>query len=347
MDIKKNNIPDRRLPANPNAGVKYDRSRLKDIWFAGGCFWGVQAYFARIHGVAATSVGYANGRTANATYYEIGRTGHAETVQISYDPERVSLKTLLEHLFMIIDPTSLNRQGNDTGTQYRTGIYYSDEADQPVILSFVEKQGGKYSRPVVTEVMKLENYIPAEDYHQDYLEKNPDGYCHISFETLAGQAAEGKAGDTNAYKKPDADELKRLLTPEQYRVTQESHTEPPFRNEYWDHRKKGIYVDVVTGEPLFLSSDKFDSGCGWPSFTKPAEAGTVVERTDISHGMSRTEVRSSAGDSHLGHVFNDGPKEQGGLRYCINSAALRFIPLEEMEEKGYDRFVPFVKDDHR
>jgi peptide methionine sulfoxide reductase msrA/msrB len=340
MNEKHNTANNSRLPANPNAEVEYDPATLKDIWFAGGCFWGVQAYFARVPGVSGTSAGYANGRTEKTSYYELSATGHAEAVHIRYDPGRVGLKTLLEHLFMIIDPTSLNRQGNDVGAQYRTGIYYADEADRPLILSFLEERRGKYKKPVVTEVLKLENYIEAEDYHQDYLEKNPGGYCHVNFDTLASR--EPKA-EKRLYEKPDRRVLKEKLTHEQYLVTQENHTEPPFRNEYWDNHKRGIYVDIVTGQPLFLSSDKFDSGCGWPSFTRPVEEVAVVEKTDLSHGMLRTEVRSKGSDSHLGHVFNDGPREQGGLRYCINSASLQFIPLEEMQEKGYGEFVGLVK----
>lgn len=329
------------LPANPNAGTDYSNKKLKEIWLAGGCFWGVQAYFARIYGVAKTDVGYANGRTANPSYHDLKVTGHAETVHIFYDPEKTGLPTLLDFYFKIIDPASVNRQGNDIGTQYRTGIYYRDEADFPVIREYIAKEQKKYDAPIAVEVGRLENYYPAEEYHQDYLEKNPGGYCHVDFSSLREQTPPaGKA----AYPKPAPEKLKASLTEMQYRVTQQNATEPPFDNEYWDNRRKGIYVDVVTGEPLFVSSDQFESGCGWPSFTKPIRADSLTENRDTSHFMVRTEVRSRHGDSHLGHVFPDGPKEQGGLRYCINSASLRFIPLQEMEEQGYGQFIKLIEE---
>lgn len=327
------------LPQNPNRGVVYDQAGLQDIWFAGGCFWGVQAYFARIYGVAETTVGYANGKTQNPTYQELAATGHAETVHIRYDPQRVSLATLLQHFFRIIDPTTLNRQGPDVGTQYRTGIYYQDERDKPIIEAAVAKEQSKYEAPLATEVRKLQHYYSAEADHQDYLENNPGGYCHINFAAL-NQAPEIEAA---GYRVPVESELKSKLTSLQYKVTRGSQTEPPFDNEFWNHYEKGIYVDVVTGEPLFLSTDKFESGCGWPSFSKPITSGVVKTHEDNSFGMKRTEVRSRVGDSHLGHVFDDGPKKLGGLRYCINSASLRFIPLAEMDKAGYGELVQYVK----
>jgi len=328
------------LPANPNEDVDYSKSNLKEIWLAGGCFWGVEAYFARIYGVAKTDVGYANGHTAKPSYHDLHETGHAETVHIYYDAEKVNLQTLLEYYFKIIDPVSVNRQGNDIGTQYRTGIYYRDAADLEVIQIMIEKEQQKYDAPIATNVQLLENYYPAEEYHQDYLEKNPGGYCHVDFSSLKEQKPKT---DAAAYKKPAPEKLKRSLSDLQYRVTQQNGTEPAFSNEYWDNHQKGIYVDVTTGEPLFVSSDQFDSGCGWPSFSRPIDENAMMEKQDTSHSMVRNEVRSRIGDSHLGHVFDDGPKESGGLRYCINSAALKFIPINEMEAKGYGRFIGLIK----
>ena len=325
------------LPPNPNLKIDYTGVPLRKIWLAGGCFWGVEAYMARIPGVSATSVGYANGRTANPTYREVcsHRTGYAEAVHLEYDPQRLSLRDLLGYFFQIIDPTTLNRQGNDLGDQYRTGIYYQDPADLPIIQAAVAAEQEKQTKPVVTEVMPLQNYYLAEEEHQHYLEKNPGGYCHISFASLPADAPGQPLVDPARYPAPDDDKLRKTLSPGQYQVTRLGATEQPFTGAYWDYDEPGIYVDVVTGEPLFSSRDKFDAGCGWPSFSHPVDPAVIREKTDSSHGMRRIEVRSRAGDSHLGHVFTDGPAESGGLRYCINSAALRFIPLDKMEAEGY------------
>ncbi len=327
------------LPQNPNNGKAYDADKLNKIWLAGGCFWGVQAYFARIPGVYETIAGYANGATEKPTYHDIGKTGHAETLEIRYDADKVNLETLLKYYFKIIDPTVLNRQGNDVGTQYRTGIYYMDETLLPTILSVLSDEQYQYKKPIITEVLPLQNFYPAEEYHQNYLEKNPGGYCHVDFSSLN----DPPLTPLSKYQKPDKDELAARLTNLQYQVTQESHTEPPFQNEYWNQYQKGIYVDIVSGQPLFASGDKFESGCGWPSFSKPIESEALYEKKDLTHGMIRTEVRSKNADSHLGHVFTDGPKAAGGLRYCINSAALRFIAFEEMEKEGYVEYKQFVQ----
>src|SRR5690606_29774532 len=237
---------------------------------------------------------------------------------VSYDAESVDLNRLVDLYFKSIDPTSLNKQGNDRGTQYRTGIYYTQEEQLPLIKQAMATVAKQYALPIVVEVTPLENFYTAEDYHQDYLDKNPNGYCHISpalFElarkTSVKKAAEKQAdADTaRAYQKPDAATLRTLLTPQQYAVTQENATERPFDNEYNDEFREGIYVDITTGEPLFVSTDKFESGCGWPSFSKPIDDSLIDELQDNSFGMRRTEVRSKTGDAHLGHVFNDGPKE--------------------------------------
>jgi peptide methionine sulfoxide reductase msrA/msrB len=343
MDQKEGTVMNSSLPPNPNQGLSFEGKNLKEIWLAGGCFWGVQSYFARIYGVAGTTAGYANGNTAHPTYEDVCRrnTGHAETVRVRYDPERVSLATLLDHFFRIIDPTALNRQGNDRGIQYRSGIYYQDERDLPVIRSVLAEIRKQYQKPVVTEVLPLTNFYPAEEYHQDYLDKHPGGYCHIDFSCL--QKQQPFPVDPARYLKPDPESIQKTLTDIQYSVTQLGDTEPPYHNPYWDHHEPGLYVDVTTGEPLFSSRDKFASGCGWPSFTKPLDSKAITYKEDLSHGMRRTETRSRVGDAHLGHVFEDGPPEQGGRRFCINSAALRFIPLAEMEKAGYGEFIPLVQ----
>lgn len=299
---------------------------IKTIYFAGGCFWGTEHFFKQISGVVATTAGYANSRVPDPTYKDVctGTTMAAEAVEVRYDPSRVGLRTLIAMYFLTIDPLSVNRQGNDIGTQYRTGIYYTDERQRHVAEEAVKSLSDSLRQQVAVEVMPLLNFYPAEEYHQDYLEKTPGGYCHINPELFARARNIGR------------------LTPEQEAVTRRSATEPPFHNAYWDEDRDGIYVDVTTGEPLFLSTDKFNSGCGWPSFTRPISAKSLSEIPDTSHGMTRTEVRSTIGDAHLGHLFNDGPRERGGLRYCINSAALRFIPLEEMEKEGYGSYISLL-----
>ncbi|MCB7318968.1 peptide-methionine (R)-S-oxide reductase MsrB [Lacrimispora sp. 210928-DFI.3.58] len=319
---------------------------LREIYYAGGCFWGVEAYFSRIPGVYDVTCGYANGSTENPTYEEVcsHMTGHAETVHVLYDPDRVSLRTLTEHFFKIVNPLTVDRQGNDVGNQYRTGIYYTDESDLETLKSVMDAEQEKYDSPIVVELLPLSCYYLAEEYHQDYLVKNPNGYCHVDFSGLAEFEKPQMAGlvDLSAYTVPSDEELRERLTDEQYRVTQNGDTELPGTGEYDDFFERGIYVDIVTGEPLFLSTDKFDSGCGWPAFSKPIDPEVVVEYSDTSFGMVRTEVRSRVGDTHLGHVFNDGPKELGGIRYCINSASLRFIPYEDMEEEGYGEWKELI-----
>ena len=305
---------------------------MEIIFLAGGCFWGVEAYFAQIDGIVDITVGYANGKTENPSYEDLiyNDSGHAETVKLEYDPEIISLNAILQHYFRIIDPTSVNKQGNDIGSQYRTGIYYVNEADKAIIDAQIARIQSKNKKKIAVEVMPLIRFDPAEEYHQDYLEKNPGGYCHIDL-----GLAKKPLIDPDLYPKPDESTLEKRLTPIQLDVTQNSGTEAPFTNPYWNTFEEGIYVDIVTGEPLFTSKDKFASDCGWPSFSKPITDEVMPYEQDNRFNMSRVEVRSRSGDSHLGHLFPDGPQELGGLRYCINSAALRFIPQKEMEAEGY------------
>ena len=318
----------------------YANSRYKEIYLAGGCFWGVEAYFERILGVQYTNVGYANGDSESTDYYSIEKTGHAETIYLVYDPEILSLETILEYYYGIIEPTSLNKQGNDVGIQYRTGIYYVDLEDLETITLVTEREQERHREPIVTEIQELSNYVLAEDYHQAYLYKNPGGYCHVDLTNIPSEKPLIRASD---YPKPSIEEIRGMLTDLQYKVTQENGTEPPFQNEYWDNEREGIYVDVVTGEPLFLSIDKYHSGTGWPSFTRPMDWKTVTMHRDKSMGVERVEVRSRSGDSHLGHVFTDRPADEGGLRFCINSSALRFVELGNMDENGYGKYMVYFQ----
>ena len=315
--------------------VKEDE--MAEIYLAGGCFWGLEEYFSRISGVLQTSVGYANGQVETTNYQLIKETDHAETVQVVYDEKVVSLREILLYYFRVIDPLSVNQQGNDRGRQYRTGIYYKDEEDLPTINTVVREQELLIGRKIAVEVEKLRHYILAEDYHQDYLKKNPGGYCHIDV-----RDAEKPLIDAANYEKPSQAVLRESLSEESYRVTQEAATEAPFSNAYDQTFEEGIYVDITTGEPLFFAKDKFASGCGWPSFSRPISKELIHYYQDLSHGMERIEVRSRSGNAHLGHVFTDGPQELGGLRYCINSASLRFIAKDEMEEAGYGYLLPYL-----
>ena len=308
------------------------------IYLAGGCFWGLEAYMERIQGVTDAVSGYANGKGDTTNYQLLHATDHAETVKVIYDPNKISLDKLLQYYFRVIDPTSINKQGNDRGRQYRTGIYYQNEQDKAVIEAALKTLQSKYQAPIQIEVEPLKNYVEAEEYHQDYLKKNPNGYCHIDI-----KKADEPLIDDKKYPKPSDAELKQKLTALQYDVTQGKHTERSFSNEYWDNFAPGIYVDITTGEPLFSSKDKFESGCGWPSFTKPIAAEVAEYQRDNSFNMTRIEVLSRSGHAHLGHVFDDGPRDKGGLRYCINSASIKFIPLDEMEKQGYGDLIPFVK----
>ncbi len=311
---------------------------MDTIYFAGGCFWGIAHLMSLVPGVHSAVAGYANSRVANPSYELVcsGTTNAAETVKVDYDPSEVGLSQLIDLFFKSIDPLSVNRQGGDIGTQYRTGIYYTDPADAQVVDTMLATLQRRYSEPLAIESGKLENFYPAEEYHQDYLVKNPGGYCHVNPELF-------KEARTLRARSTDREELRKRLTPLQWEVTQNGATERPFTNEYDHEFRPGIYVDITDGTPLFVSSRKYDSGCGWPAFTRPIDDSLIDEFVDTSYGRVRTEVRSASSGAHLGHVFTDGPSDQGGLRYCINSASLRFVPIEEMEAQGYGKYLPLVE----
>ncbi|MCK5811901.1 MAG: peptide-methionine (R)-S-oxide reductase MsrB [Clostridiales bacterium] len=331
------------LPPNPNKLIVFDEDNLSEIYLAGGCFWGVEAYMERVPGVFDVTVGYANGSInfPNPSYEDVSvrETGYVETVHIRYDSNIIDINSLLNYYFNTIDPTTLHRQGNDVGSQYRTGIYYIDSSEKEIINQFIKEKQVEYDKPIVVEVLPLITYYLAEDYHQDYLYKNPNGYCHVDFTTLQSSVKVNPA----LYPKPSDEYLKETLTDEQYKVTQLADTEKAFTNEYWLTTTAGLYVDITTGEPLFSSKDKFDSGCGWPSFSRPIVPEVVTYVEDAGYGLIRTEVRSRSGNAHLGHLFNDGPSKLGGLRYCINSVSLEFIPIGDMVDRGYGYLISLVE----
>jgi peptide methionine sulfoxide reductase msrA/msrB len=337
--------------------------------FAGGCFWCVEEGFEKIPGVVEAVSGYSGGEKENPTYQEVasGRTRHTEAVQVHYDPAVITYEGLLQGLWRMMDPTDAEGQFVDRGRQYRPAIFYHD--DEQRRLAEASRQAladsGRYADPVVIEIVPLKAFYVAEDYHQDYYRKNPvryKFYTHnsgryqfidkvwgeerfVDFADYRPAQADGEARQTgfdpSSFAKPDDEELRRRLTPLQYKVTQQDGTEPPFNNPYDKEYRSGLYVDIVSGEPLFSSADKYDSGTGWPSFVRPIAPEVLVEKEDRSLFGVRTEIRSAVADSHLGHVFTDGPAPTG-LRYCMNSAALRFIPESEMRQAGYGDFLDRV-----
>jgi peptide methionine sulfoxide reductase msrA/msrB len=298
--------------------------------------------FEKMAGVVEVVSGYTGGDKDNPTYEEVssGRTGHVEAIQILFDPAKTGYTELLEEFWKNVDPTDAGGQFVDRGSQYATGIFYHNE-EQKRLAEESKKQlqaSGRFKKPIVTEIRPYEKFYAAEDYHQDFYRKSPVRYKSYKMFSGREQFLSSAWGDAlksaSRYKKPSDEDLKKKLTPMQYRVTRQEGTEPAFQNEYWDNHREGIYVDVTTGEPLFSSKDKFDSGTGWPSFTQPIDESLVKEKADTAYGMTRVEVRSKTGDAHLGHVFPDGPGPEG-MRYCVNSASLRFIPKDDLEKEGY------------
>lgn len=313
------------------------QSKEKAI-FAGGCFWCMVEPFDTQPGIEQVISGYTGGDKPNPTYEEVctNTTGHREAVEITYNPDIFPYQKLLKIFWQQIDPTDPGGQFHDRGESYKTAIYYTNDEQRKLAEQSKQKleESGKFNKPIVTDILPAKPFYPAEEKHQDYHKKQ--SFHYKMYKKGSGREDFIKNHWTKKYSKQ---ELKERLTPIQYYVTQENGTERPFENEYWNNHEEGIYVDIVSGEPLFSTRDQYDAGCGWPSFTKPLNRSSISEKLDTSHGMRRIEVRSDQVDSHLGHVFEDGPIDKGGMRYCINSAALRFIPKHKLKEAGLEEYL--------
>lgn len=339
---------------------------------AGGCFWCVEADLEKTPGVIEVVSGYGGGNTDNPTYKTYGSGGHREIVEVTYDANQISFEDILIVTLKTTDPTDDDGTFNDRGDKYSSAFFYETDEQLAIINNLIAEvdEHGPYEQPLAIDVEPRPTFWKAEDNHQDYYkgtltklkyqyyrnasgrsdfikehwgeDKSPDLSWRTQFNSSATSMNDTQTYAWASYVKPDKETLRSTLDAEAFDVTQEDGTERRHTSPLDKNWERGIYVDILSGEPLYSSRDKFDSGTGWPSFVAPITPDALTLHEDRKLFSVRTETRSAIADNHIGHVFNDGPADRGGMRYCMNGVALRFVPEADMVAEGYEDFLQYL-----